>query len=370
MTIRHDGVKVRAAVLPAFDAPLAVEELELLPPGPRDVVVQARAVEVCVTDSYAIRPGPLAHPPAILGHSAAGVVEAVGSAVTAVRPGDRVVVAGTPACGACFWCDRGEPHQCREIFEGEVRHVARRADGTPVSAAGGVGTYAELLLVREFGLVRVDTTLPDEHLCLLSCGAASAMGAVFGIARVGLGDSVAVFGAGRIGSWLVQSARLAGAVRVVAVEPLADRRERVRALGATDVLDPTEGDVVEQVRDLTGGRGVDAAFEAAGDAAAVVQAFSATRRGGVLVPLGMTDWAATVDLPANDLAMGGREVRSCQYGNVDIRRDLPRFARVLEAGLLDPAAVVDRTYPLAEAGKALAAAADRELLTAVLLPTT
>lgn len=361
---------MRAAVLPRFEEPLVVEDLELLPPAPREVVVRARAVEVCVTDSYAVHPGPLAHPPAILGHSAAGVVEAVGSAVTTVAPGDRVLVAGTPACGDCFWCDRGEGHQCREIFEGGVRHVARRADGTPVSAAGGVGTYAELLLVREFGLVRMDTALPDEHLCLLSCGAASAMGAVFGIARVGLGDTVAVFGAGRIGSWLVQSARLAGAVRIVVVEPSAGRRERVRALGATDVLDPADGDVVAQIRDLTAGRGVDTAFEAAGDAAAVCTAFAATRRGGVVVPMGMTDWAATVDLPTNELAMRGREVRSCQYGNVDIRRDLPRFARVLEAGLLDPAAVIDRTYPLAAAGEALAAAARRELLTAVLLPDT
>jgi S-(hydroxymethyl)glutathione dehydrogenase / alcohol dehydrogenase len=359
---------VRAAVLGAFGAPPVVEDVELMPPGPRDVVVRAGAVEVCVTDSYALRPGPLAHPPAILGHSAAGVVEEVGSAVTTVAPGDRVVVAGTPACGECFWCDRGEGHQCREIFEADVRYVARRADGTAISAAGGVGTYAERLLVRDYGLVRIDTTLPDEHLCLLSCGAASAMGAVFGIARVGLGDTVAVLGAGRIGGWLVQAARLAGAVRIVAVEPMPGRRERVRALGATDVLDPGEGDVVGSIRELTGGRGVDAAFEAAADPAAVRTAFDATRRGGVVVPLGMTDWGVTVELPVNDLAMRGREVRSCQYGNVDIRRDLPRFARVLEAGLLDPAAMVERTYPLADAGKALAAAADRELITAVLLP--
>jgi S-(hydroxymethyl)glutathione dehydrogenase/alcohol dehydrogenase len=362
---------MRAAVLPGFEAPLVVEDLELLPPGPRDVMVRPGAVEVCVTDSYATRPGPLAQPPAILGHSAAGVVEAVGPGVSTVVPGDRVVVAGTPACGDCFWCERGEGHQCREIFEGAVRHVARRADGTPVSAAGGVGTYAELLLVREYGLVRIDTTMPDEHLCLLSCGAASALGAVFGIARVGLGDTVAVFGAGRIGGWLVQCARLAGAVQVIVIEPLPERRKRAGGLGATHMLDPADGDVVEQIRDLTGGRGVDIAFEATGGpgTAAVVQAaFAATRRGGVVVPLGMTDWAATVDLPANDLAMCGRDVRSCQYGNVDIRRDLPRFARVLEARLLDPAAMVDRTYPLAEAGAALAAAENRELLTAVLKP--
>ncbi|OZM81344.1 zinc-binding dehydrogenase [Pseudonocardia sp. MH-G8] len=364
---------MRAAVLPEFEAPLVLEELELLPPGPRDVVVRPGAVEVCVTDSYATRPGPLSRPPAILGHSAAGVVEAVGSAVTTVAPGDRVLVAGTPACGDCFWCRRGEGHQCREIFEGGVRHVARRADGTLVSAAGGVGTYAEQLLVREYGVVRMDTTLPDEHLCLLSCGAASALGAVFGIARVGLGDTVAVLGAGRIGGWLLQAARLAGAVRVVAVEPLPERRKRAAALGASDVLDPADGDVVEQVRDLTGGRGVDAAFEATGGpgtAAAVRTAFAATRRGGVVVPLGMTDFGVTVDLPVNDLAMRGREVRSCQYGNVDLQRDLPRYARVLESGLLDPVAMVERTYPLPDAGSALAAAEDREVLTAVLLPNS
>ncbi|WP_343940117.1 alcohol dehydrogenase catalytic domain-containing protein, partial [Pseudonocardia zijingensis] len=244
---------MRAAVLGAFGSAPSVEDVELMTPGPHDVVVRPGAVEVCVTDSYALRPGPLAHPPAILGHSAAGVVEEVGAAVTTVVPGDRVVVAGTPECGECFWCDRGEPHQCREIFEGAVRHVARRADGTPISAAGGVGTYAERLLLREYGVVRVPTSLADEHLCLLSCGATSAMGAVFGIARVGLGDTVAVFGAGRIGGWIVQCARLAGAVRIVAVEPMAERRERAAGLGATHVLDPADGDVVERIRDLTGG---------------------------------------------------------------------------------------------------------------------
>jgi threonine dehydrogenase-like Zn-dependent dehydrogenase len=136
-----------------------------------------------------------------------------------------------------------------------------------------------------------------------------------------------------------------GAVPAVeAVEPMPGRRERVRALGATDVLDPADGDVVEQIRDLTGGRGVDVAFEAAADVAAVRAAFDATRRGGIVVPLGMVDRGVTVDLP--------------------------RFARVLEARLLDPAAMVDRTFPLADAGKALGAAADRELITAVLLPQT
>jgi Zn-dependent alcohol dehydrogenases, class III len=358
---------VRAVVLPAYETPLVIEDLEILAPGPRDVVVRPGAVEVCVTDSYAFKPGKLARPPAIPGHSAAGVVEAVGPAVTTVRPGDRVVVAGTPACGDCYWCDRGEGHQCREIFEGDPRYVARRADGTLVSAIGGVGTFAEQLLVREYGLVRVESSLPDEHLCLLSCGAGSAMGAVFNIARVAEGDTVAVFGAGRIGCWLVQSARLAGAVRIIAVEPVPGRRERVRALGATDVVDPADGDVVAAVRDLTGGRGADVVFEAVGgDADVVRSAFLAARRGGVLVPMGMSGFDATVELPVNQLAMHGREIRSCQYGNVDLRRDLPRFARVLEAGLLDPAAVVERTYPLADAGEALAAAAKRAVLTAVL----
>lgn len=360
---------MRAAVLTEFGSPLRVENVEPLPLGPRDVTVRPGAVEMCVTDCYATRPNPLTELPTILGHSAAGIVEEVGAAVPHIRPGARVVVAGTPACGACRYCARGQPYQCREIFEPETRYVAALRDGAHVSAGGGVGSYAELARVPDFGVVEIGADVPDEHLCLLSCGVTSALGTVFRIAQVELADSVAVFGCGRIGGWLVQAARLAGAGRIVVVEPLAQRRGLATKLGATDVLDPADDDAVAQVRALTDGDGVDHAFEATGDATAMEQAFAATRRGGAVVPMGMTDWDATVAVPANELAMTGRRILSCQYGNVDARRDLPRFARVLGAGLLDPAPMIDRTFQLDEVNEALDAIDSKGVTTAILEPT-
>jgi S-(hydroxymethyl)glutathione dehydrogenase / alcohol dehydrogenase len=362
----------RAAILEAIGEPLVVEEVQLRAPGPREVVVRIGAVDVCITDALSARGDVAATPPTILGHAAAGVVEEVGEHVDRVRVGDRVVVAGTPECGECFWCVRDRPDQCEEMLGGifPPRVVATRAGGAHVHADGGVGAFAERMVLRDIGVVAVDADLSDEQLSLLGCGVTAGVGAVINLAEVQPGSSVAVVGTGALGLWMIQGARVAGAATIIAVEPRAERRDLARAVGATHAVDPADGDPVEQVKELTGGRGADYVLEAAGPPEAMAQALAMTRPAGTMVPSGWERLDSTVTLPAVDFAISGKRIQSCQYGGAHIRRDIPRFAAMMSAGLLDAEPLIGRRFGLEEADDALTAALDRRLVTGVILPHT
>jgi S-(hydroxymethyl)glutathione dehydrogenase/alcohol dehydrogenase len=356
---------VKAALLLDLGAPLQIEDVELRPPGPHEAIVRTLATAVCITDVFSGEGHVMAKPPSLLGHAAAGIVEEVGSHVSRVRPGERVVVCGTPECGLCYWCTRGQPAFCEELPAGLERQIARRQNGDAVYADGGIGTFAERLNLREAGLVAVEADMPDEHLCLLGCGAMSGMSAVFNLAAVEAGSSMVVVGCGHLGLWMIQAGRAAGARTIIAVEPRAERRELAGRLGATHLLDPADGDPIEAVKELTGGRGADYAFEAAGPPQAIEQAFSMTRHAGTFVPAGWSTLSSTVTFNAIEFAIGARRILSCQYGGATIRRDIPRFAAMMDARIVDAAPIVSRTYALDEINDAFAAAAAREVLTGV-----
>jgi S-(hydroxymethyl)glutathione dehydrogenase / alcohol dehydrogenase len=360
---------VRAAVVSDIARPMAVEELRLRAPEAHEVIVRVEATALCLTDvrQASGRLGTTA-PPMVLGHSAVGVVEEIGSGVTRMRAGDRVVVPATAECGVCYFCSRGRSDQCEQhVVPG--RHVADRPDGTPVLAGNGTtATYATHANLREISAFPVASDLPAEHLAMLGCGIGSGLGAVFNVARVAPGSSAAVVGAGQFGLWITQGLRVAGAERIIVVEPRADRRAVAAALGATHVVDPADGDPVEQVRELTGGRGADYGFEAAGPPEAMVQAFTMTRNAGTVVVGGVIDKDDVVTFPAMMLAVRGRSVHSVQNGNLRMTRDLASYARMLEAGLLDPRPVLTGHYRLEEIGRAVAAADGGRDLTGVVFP--
>lgn len=356
---------VKAALLLEIGRPLQLEEVELLAPGPHEAIVAPGATAVCITDVLAAQGHVMAQPPTLLGHAAAGVVEEVGSHVTRVRPGERVIVCGTPECGTCYWCVRDQPAFCAEMPGGVPSHVARRTGGQIVLGDGGVGTFAQRLKLREILLVPVQSDLPDAHLSTLGCGAMAGLGAVLSLARVEAGAAMAVVGCGHLGLWMVQGGRVAGARQIIAVEPRADRRALAGRLGATHLVDPADGDPVAQVRELTEGRGADYVFEAAGPPEAMQQGFAMTRHAGTFVPSGWTTMSATVTLNAVEFAIGARRILGCQYGGATIRRDVPRFAGLMQAGLVDPAPIVNRRFSLEQINDAFAAAQAREVLTGV-----
>jgi S-(hydroxymethyl)glutathione dehydrogenase / alcohol dehydrogenase len=360
---------MRAALLAELKQPFVVEDVDLLDPMPGRVIVRTGATPFCSTDCINQR-GELGKvPPTILGHASIGVVEEVGADVTHVRVGDRVLVPGTPECGVCFYCAEGRPDQCSELFDATTYfHVAHRADGAPVTAAGNVGGYAERMNVTANQAFPLHTDLPDDVLSLLGCGITSGVGAVFNVAEVKPGRSVAIFGSGHLGLWMVQAARAAGAAQIIAVEPIAWRREMAGKLGATDLVDPAEGDPVEQVRALTKGRGADYALEAAGPTLAQEQAFRAARRAGAVVLTGVERLGATVTYSQTELALQGRRLLSCQNGNVRMRRDLPLLVGMLEDGRLDAGPIITARYGLDQINDALSASAEKRDLTGVIVP--
>jgi S-(hydroxymethyl)glutathione dehydrogenase/alcohol dehydrogenase len=356
---------MKAAVFLELARPFVVEDVELLPPTDDEVIVRTTATVFCITECMIARGALPKTPPVVLGHSAVGVVEEAGRNVDRVSVGDRVIVPGTPECEVCFWCQRGRPDQCTALFEPQPV-IGTRANGEPLTNAGQ-GTHAEKMKLRQIKVFRVESDLPDDQLSLMGCGITSGLGAVFNAGRVQPGSSVAVVGCGHLGLWIVQGAKVAGAQQIIAVEPRAERRELAGQLGATHLVDPADGDPVEQVRELSEGRGVDYGIEAAGPPAAQEQTFMMTRNAGTVVLTGLESLEATVTLSAFYFALRGRTVESSQTGRSRMRRDIPRYVEMLERGMVDARPIITSRYTLDEINEAAAASEARRDLSGVIM---
>jgi S-(hydroxymethyl)glutathione dehydrogenase/alcohol dehydrogenase len=346
---------MRAAVFVGVDKPMEVEEVTPLEPGPTDVVVQVEGSGVCHTDVAILQGGLPWPPPSILGHEASGRVIDVGRAVTRVKTGDRVVGVGIPACGDCFFCVRDQGHLCAQTFTMSLPPRAHRGDGSTVTTFTGLGAFAELMTVDQIKVVGVQTDLPDDQLALIGCAVTTGVGAALNTARVTPGATVTVVGCGGVGQCVVQGARIAGAARIFAVDPVAMKRDAAAAQGATDLIDPSSGDPVEQVRALTEGRGTDFSFEVVGTPGTITTAYRAARRGGVVVVVGMPAADHSLTLPLAELFLDAKETRYCISGGAQVRRDIPRLVALAETGRLDLASMVSRRIALSEVNDAFAA---------------
>ena len=361
-------MNARAAVVKRLgDVDFTLDEIEVLPPGPRDVIVRTTAAAYCITDNIN-RDGLLGKQDnTVLGHSAVGVVEAVGSQVTTVKEGDRVNCGGSPECGECHNCARGRPDQCVRLFEFALPLGRSLLDGSDVLLTP-VGGYAEIMRLPDVWPFPVETKLADEIVCMLGCGVTSGLGAVFNVAAVEPGSSVAILGCGQLGLWMVQAARVAGAAEIFAIEPLAERRALAMRLGATATIDPGAGDPVEQVRDLTRGRGADYTLEAVGSVDSMRQAIDMTLNTGVVVLTGVETAKAQVTISALEIAIRGRDIRNSQNGRCRYRRDLPRYIELIEDGHIDAEAILAGRYPLDAINEVAGKTGRREVLTAALMP--
>jgi len=334
------GLKYRAAVLRQSGTPLAIEQVFGGDPAPDDVVVKVRAAGLCHTDLEVID-GSLRYPlPMILGHEAAGVVEAIGSEVQDVRVGDHVILSWNPHCGHCFQCDRDQPILC-DTYLGEGpkglhfdgRSKAALADGGELKHLMFLGAFAEYCIVPAQQAIVVPKEIPFDRACLIGCGVMTGVGTALNIADIGYGDSVMVIGCGAVGLAALQGAVMAGAGSVIAVDLDDNKLALATKLGAMHAVNATRQDPVEFARSVTGGRGADVVLEAAGHPVAFRQTTEAGRVGGQVIWLGKIDVTKDVGFRWGSL-MGEKRLRRSSYGGARPRRDFPMLARAYLDGRL------------------------------------
>jgi S-(hydroxymethyl)glutathione dehydrogenase/alcohol dehydrogenase len=357
---------MKAAVYVGDPTTLSLEDLKPSPPGPRDVVVEIGASGVCHSDLSIMRGYVPVPPGMVLGHEGAGRVVEVGAEVTRVAKGDRVVASFVPACGACWHCLREQSELCE--CENEVSMAMRgtRPDGNPYFCMTGLGTFSSAMTVNEASVVKVDTDLPDAQLALIGCGVTTGVGAALNTARVRPGATVAILGCGGVGQAVIQGARIAGAARIIAIDPQPLKQKMAKQLGATDVVDPSKGDAVEQVKALTGGRGADYAFEVIGLPETIATTYQLARRGGEVIIVGMARFDAQFTLPAFGIFFEQKTVKGCKYGSAQVRRDFPRFVDLIETGRLDISSMVSKTIKLEGVNDAFKAMEAGEVIRSVI----
>jgi S-(hydroxymethyl)glutathione dehydrogenase/alcohol dehydrogenase len=357
---------MRAAVFTETGGPLSIENIDPAPPGPRDVVVQLGASGVCHSD-LSLKNGYVGiMPGTVLGHEGAGTIVEVGKDVIGLAKGDKVVASFIPACGVCYFCLHDQSHLCDTEFEVMVRNRGKRSDGTDYTTMTGLGTFAEAMTCDQSSIVKVNTSVTDDQLALIGCGVTTGVGAALNTAQVHPGATVAVIGCGGVGQAVIQGARIAGASRIIAVDPVEMKRKEAGRSGATDFVDPGEGDSVAQVQQLTSGRGVDYSFEVIGLPETTLQAFNMIRKGGTAVMVGMTRAEATVTLSTFDLFFNEKTLKGCKYGSGQVRRDFQRFADLIETGRLDTGSMVSRTIKLDEVNDAFRAMEAGEVIRSVI----
>ena len=358
---------MRAAILHDGAVDLVIDEIDHDVAGPREVLIRIEACGLCHSDLHYLD-GTLVRPrPQVLGHEATGVVEAVGSAVASVFVGDRVVTCLLAGCGSCAPCHRGEPGQCRNP-ESIRRSAGDRPrlttlDGRAVTPMGGVGGLADLVLIDERGVIAIPDEVPVELAAILGCAVVTGLGAVFHVAAVRPGDTVAVIGCGGVGLNVIQGARIAGAARIVAIDANPQKLPLAARVGATDVVDASAVDPVEAVRALTGA-GVDHAFEVVGRPATIALALDLAAPGRAACVVGVMSDDAEITIPAIHFRRG-KSLRGVFMGGGQPQVDIPRYVELWRRGLLDLESMVSRTLTLDEVNDGFRALASGEVARAV-----
>ena len=345
---------VKAAVSHEFAVPLSVEDVVLDAPREGEVQVRVHACGICHSDITFIDGLWGGQLPAVYGHEVAGVVTAAGPAVDLLAPGDHVVVTLVRVCGKCFYCGRGMPTQCEGRFAIDERAVLKTAGGERITQGVRVGGFAEAVTVHASQAIAIPKSIPLESACLLSCAVATGVGAVRNTAAVEAGASVAVVGAGGVGTNSVQAARIAGASPVIAVDVSDSRLEAACRLGATEAVNASRPDAVDAVKALAADRGVDYVIVASGNPAAIELGLRLARRAGTVVLVGMTASGQTVPINPGDVADSALRILGCKLGDVRPMEDISMLIDLYRTGALKLDQLVTARYPLDRINDAIA----------------
>lgn len=351
---------MKAAVLTGVGADLEVrDDIEIAPPGPGEARVRIEASGVCHSD-LSVQNGTIPLPtPIVLGHEGAGVVEEVGEGVTSVAPGDHVVLSFVPKCGECEACLRGQPYLCDQaamaaaggMLDGSTRLTSA---GSPLHQMASLGTFGEQAIVPEISMVKIADDVPLKIAALIGCGVLTGVGAALNTADIRDGDTVAVIGCGGVGLNVIQGARIAGASRIIAIDKFASKLDMAKQFGATDLVNPDDGDTVGQVMALTG-KGVHAAFEVIGLEATITQAVDMLRPGGeaVLVGVPPMDVMLTFNAAFTFLYLN-KTIKGCWYGSADVQRDVPKLIGLWQDGSLKLDELISREISVEDVNQAFA----------------
>jgi S-(hydroxymethyl)mycothiol dehydrogenase len=344
--------QVRGVVSKAKGAPVEVTTIVIPDPGPGEAVVTVQACGVCHTDLHYREGGINDDYPFLLGHEAAGIVEAVGEGVTDVAPGDFVVLNWRAVCGNCRACRRGRPWYCFNTHNATQKMTL--TDGTELSPALGIGAFAEKTLVHAGQCTKVNPAARPAAVGLLGCGVMAGLGAAVNTGQVTRGDSVAVIGCGGVGDGAVAGAALAGATTIIAVDTDPRKLEWAKGFGATHTVNARETDPVEAIRELTGGFGADVVIEAVGRPETYRQAFYARDLAGTVVLVGVPTPDMKIELPLLDVFGRGGALKSSWYGDCLPSRDFPMLTELYLQGRLDLDAFVTEEIALDQVEDAFA----------------
>ncbi len=361
---------VKGAVLYNFGEPLRVEEVRLKAPRDNEVVVKLAASGVCHTDLSVVH-GKLPYPPpVILGHEGAGIIEEVGRGVKDVKPGDHVVLAWVQSCGQCHYCIAGAQYLCesgvRAALEGE--EFVFEKDGVGIARMAGVASFAERTVVRASAAIKIPDTVAFDTACLIGCGVMTGVGAAINTAKVRPGQTVAVFGCGGVGLNVIQGAVLCGAGTIIGVDVLERKLQWAKEFGATDTINAKEvAGVPDAIRALTGGIGVDYAFEVIGVPDVITQAFLSVKRGGKAIVVGVPSFDQMVTIPGAALPLEERSLMGSLYGSANLRRDIPRLVQLYQQKKLKLDELISRRIRLGEVNSAFDAMEKGEVARSVIV---
>ncbi|NCG39800.1 MAG: S-(hydroxymethyl)mycothiol dehydrogenase [Actinobacteria bacterium] len=340
--------EVKAVVAKSPKQPVSVETILVPDPGPGEVLVDVQACGVCHTDLH-YREGAINDEfPFLLGHEAAGIISAIGSGVSKVEVGDFVVLNWRAVCGHCRSCVRGRPQFCFSTHNASQKMTL---NGVPLTAALGIGAFAEKTLVAEGQATKVNPLVEPEVAGLIGCGVMAGLGAVLNTANVSRGDSVAVWGCGGVGDAAIEGARLAGAHTIIAIDIDEKKLDWSRNFGATHTVNSfgkTNDEVIEQVRALSNGDGVDVAIEAVGLSDTYKQAFYSRDLAGTVVLVGVPNPEAELSLPLIDIFGRGGQLKSSWYGDCLPSRDFPMLTELYMQGRLNLGGFVSETISIDE----------------------